>query len=88
MIDTLPILIEEDYRGFNIISLNGRIYAVLQIEGPFDLKQFRNGAYEPSFVGASVTQVKTAINEGRSSVLMSLKIFCRQKTHGLRNRFK
>ena len=87
-IDTVPRLMEEDYRGFNIIRLRGYIYAILQIEGSFDLQRFNKGDYNPSFAGTSVDQVKQAIDKARSSVLTSFKIFCRQKAHGLRNRLK
>jgi hypothetical protein len=87
-VNVLPRLIEENYRGFNIISLQGQIYAVLQVEGQFNLKSFKNGEYSPSFVGNSVVQVKNAVDDARSSVWLSFKIFCRHTIHALWNFFK
>lgn len=87
-VNVLPRLIEENYRGFNIISLQGQIYAVLQIEGQFNLQSFENGEYSPSLVGNRVIQVKNAVDDVRSSVWVSFKIFCRHKIHALWNFIK
>jgi hypothetical protein len=82
-VDYTPRLIEEGYRGFNIIGYQTHIYALLQIEGPFDLQRFAAGAYNPSFMGDNINQVKMAIDRSRSSVFMRFKIFCRQKIKSL-----
>jgi len=59
-----PRLVEEGYRGFNLVLFQRRIYAVLQSEGPFDLKQrLKEGGYSHSFVADSIDEVKQAIDE-------------------------
>jgi len=58
------MLIEEGYKGFNIISCNGRFYGLAQSQGSLDLSKVGNEGYR-CVVGESVDEVKQLI--GRRS---------------------
>jgi hypothetical protein len=54
----LPELVEEDYRGFNIISYDGRWYALAQGDGEFDPEKADKQQYARCFVSSSKEQLK------------------------------
>jgi hypothetical protein len=55
-------LIDTGYRGFNVLSLNGRFFAIPQGEGEFDLKKIWQGEYSNSFVSSSYDEVLRQID--------------------------
>ncbi|MDP3790025.1 MAG: hypothetical protein Q8R48_06460, partial [Candidatus Omnitrophota bacterium] len=57
-----PILIEQGYRGFNIIFYKNRFYAILQSDGAFDIKRVENRTYKAVFQGQDPGKVKAAID--------------------------
>ncbi|MDP3788788.1 MAG: hypothetical protein Q8R48_00115, partial [Candidatus Omnitrophota bacterium] len=58
-----PILIEQGYRGFNIIFYKNRFYAILQSDGAFDIKRVENRTYNAVFQGQNPDEVKAAIDK-------------------------
>ncbi|MGA2916326.1 MAG: hypothetical protein ABSE89_09905 [Sedimentisphaerales bacterium] len=58
-----PKLVEENYYGFNLVLFRGRIYAIPQPEGAFELERVEKGGYSRSFQGDSVDEVKRAISQ-------------------------
>lgn len=50
-------LLKEDYRGFNILVLNGRFFALPQTEGAFDLKKIHEKLYVESFEADSYDDI-------------------------------
>ncbi|NEO83076.1 MAG: discoidin domain-containing protein [Spirulina sp. SIO3F2] len=61
-VDRNPILIEEDYRGFNIIQFKRQFYAILQSDGEFKINKFESGDYSPSFKASGVIPLKKEID--------------------------
>lgn len=55
-------LVEEGYKGFNLIEAAGRVYAIPQGEGAFDPVKIREHGYSSSHVGASLAEVKSRID--------------------------
>ncbi|MBP0018498.1 MAG: hypothetical protein J7647_13235 [Cyanobacteria bacterium SBLK] len=60
--NSTPILIQEDYKGFNIIEVNRRFYAVPQGEGAFSLKRVQKEDYSHLLIGGSTNEVKVKID--------------------------
>lgn len=58
-----PYLIEEGYKGFNIIMHGGIYYGILQSDGAFDVKRIENGNYSVVIANKSITNVKNSIDD-------------------------
>jgi hypothetical protein len=58
-----PILVEEGYRGFNLITYDRTIYAIPQAEGAFELERIRRDQYTRWFSGKSLDEVKSVVNQ-------------------------
>jgi hypothetical protein len=56
------VLLEESYQGFNLIGTAGKVYAIPQGEGPFELSKFRQHGYSRSYTGRNITEVKSQID--------------------------
>jgi len=56
------ILVEEGYKGFNIIANKGTLYAILQSDGAFDYTRLKNGPYTVVLEGRTLEEVKEAID--------------------------
>ncbi len=57
----VPTLAQEGYYGFNIVHLQGQFYAILQVEGAFELEKIGTGHYSRSFSGQTMRAVQEAI---------------------------
>jgi len=60
--DWTPHLVEENYRGFNIIACAGRFYALAQSEGPFSIQKVRDRAYKHCYGAPTVAQAKSMVD--------------------------
>ena len=58
-----PILLEEGYRGFNLIRYAGKTYAIPQAEGAFEIERIKNDQYSRWFSGKSLDEVKSLVNQ-------------------------
>lgn len=58
-----PKLIEEGYKGFNIILYDNKFYGLAQNEGEFDIRKVEKKGYRRLFVGMSVNEVKHLIDK-------------------------
>ena len=68
-------LIEEGYRGFNIILCGKIFYAIPQGEGEFDLKKFQDNGYSISFSGESFNEMQLFITEHTLANTTSIEIY-------------
>jgi|GEM_PF-2312809 len=55
-------LIEEGYKGFNIVSCENKFYGLAQDEGAFDSNKVKNNQYKKCFVSTSIFGVKELID--------------------------
>ena len=55
-------LIEEGYRRYNIVGYGGRLYAIPQGEGTFEIQRIRKGDYSRWFSACSLESVKQQID--------------------------
>lgn len=55
-------LIEEGYKGFNIISCGDKFYGLAQEEGAFNINRVKNNQYKKCFVSTSIGGVKDLID--------------------------
>lgn len=62
-VDLPPQLLEENYRGFNLILFHKQVYAILQTEGAFEMERVERGGYRRVFQGATSREVKMAIDK-------------------------
>jgi hypothetical protein len=62
-----PQLLEEAFAGFNIVGYQGRVYAIPQPEGAFDLARIRQKGYSASFEGSTIDEVKRAVQAYRKA---------------------
>jgi hypothetical protein len=62
-------LVEAEYKGFNILELNSRFFAIPQGEGDFDLQKIWDDEYSYSFVGDSREDIAQKI-EAAAPMLM------------------
>ena len=58
-----PILLEEGYRGFNLIGYGTRIYAIPQAEGAFEIERIKRNEYGQWFSATSLGEVKLLIDQ-------------------------
>jgi hypothetical protein len=59
--DSFPHLVEEGYRGFNIVCCGGTWYGLGQEEGGFDVAKLQQGQYGRCIVGQSLEAVRAEI---------------------------
>lgn len=59
----LPLLVEEGYRGCNVVQFRHEYYGLAQNEGAFDIGKANRNEYKRCFVGSSTDQVKQAIDQ-------------------------
>jgi len=57
-----PELIEEGYKGFNIILYDDRLYGLAQDEGAFDIRKVQQKKYKRCVAGRSVAEIKTLVS--------------------------
>jgi hypothetical protein len=60
---TIATLIEEGYRGYNIIEYGGRIYAIPQGEGAFAIDRIQRNEYKRWFSSCSLNAIREQIDE-------------------------
>ena len=58
-----PILVEESYKGFNIIFYGDKFCGLAQDEGAFDINKVKKKEYRHCFVGDSIEEVKSLIDK-------------------------
>ncbi len=56
-----PILLFDDYEGFNLVGLHDRVYGIPRWEGPFDVKRVRAKGYSKVFEASTLEKAKEAI---------------------------
>ena len=56
-----PLLIIQGYKGFNIISYNGKYFGITQNEGAFYIEKVKSGGYKELFYSKSLRKVKAEI---------------------------
>ena len=61
-------LVREGYRGFNVVVLNGRFFAIPQSEGEFQIERIRKKLYSRSFVSDDYEQILLLIDEAVEAV--------------------
>jgi hypothetical protein len=60
--DRAPVLVESDYRGYNVIRLKGRFYGIRQDDGGFDVDRYRQGRYRNAVDGPDLPTVNRQID--------------------------
>lgn len=65
----LPILIHENYKGFNIIKYNDLYYAVNQAEGPINIYELEEKAKLPWVHGETLDEVLNKVDQIFSKML-------------------
>jgi hypothetical protein len=60
---TVPILLAEGYRGFNLVRYGKKIYAIPQAEGAFDIERINRSEYGRWFSGGSLDKVKRLVDQ-------------------------
>jgi len=68
----LPQLVEEDYRGFNIISCSGAYYGIRPAEGAFAIESVMARTYKELFHEATLDGLKAEIDKAASAPLPQL----------------
>lgn len=66
-----PMLIEEGYKGFNIILYRAKYYALGQDEGPFYIEKVERKEYRRVFIGNLANQVKNLVDQSVSAGVKS-----------------
>ena len=61
-IDALPSLVEEGYRGFNILLASGAYHAIPQGEGAFEMQRALTGQYSRWFTHSDLNCVRSKID--------------------------
>lgn len=56
------ILLEEGYRGFNILNEGGKYYAIHQKEGAFSVRKYEHKKYKLCFSGNTIEELKRFID--------------------------
>jgi hypothetical protein len=59
---SVPVLVAQDYRGYNVVLYNGTYYAILQTAGAFDIQKAEAGGYYPYFLASSLDAIKHLID--------------------------
>lgn len=65
--DCGPILVEEGYKGYNIIKQQRTFFSILQRDGEFKIERARAGRYRNLIEGDSVDEIKRLIDESGDS---------------------
>jgi hypothetical protein len=58
-----PVLVEEGYKGFNLVRYGEKIYAIPQREGAFQMERVLKNKYSRWFSGESLAEVKHNVDE-------------------------
>ena len=61
---SIPQLVVEGYKGYNVIAYGGRYYAILQSEGEFSIERVERGEYSKVYIGDTVEEVTKLIDRG------------------------
>jgi hypothetical protein len=56
-------LVQEGYKGYNIIQVGDRFFGIRQADGAFAVARFQEGGYTEGVEGASKEEVKRLIDE-------------------------
>lgn len=59
---SIPTLIEEGYKGFNLVRYGEKIYAIPQGEGAFEIERIKKNNYSRFFGGSSLEDVKRLVD--------------------------
>jgi hypothetical protein len=57
-----PRLVQENYKGYNIVKFNGSYYGLAQCEGAFDIEKFKRDRYKRCFCGRTIEEVQGIID--------------------------
>jgi CDP-glycerol:poly(glycerophosphate) glycerophosphotransferase len=63
---SVPTLVEEGYKNFNIIAFKGLFYGLAQGEGAFDIDKVTNNQYQSCFESPTIDQIKFLIDQACS----------------------
>jgi hypothetical protein len=58
-----PRLVQENYKGYNIVKFNGSYYGLAQCEGAFDIEEFKRNRYSRCFLGRTIDEVQGIIDQ-------------------------
>jgi hypothetical protein len=58
-----PVLVEEGYKGFNLVRYGEKIYAIPRREGAFQMERVLKNKYSRWFSGESLAEVKRNVDE-------------------------
>jgi len=58
-----PILVEEGYKGFNLLRYGEKIYAISQGEGAFEIDRIKKNDYSGWFSGDSLDEIKRHLDQ-------------------------
>ncbi|MBV8716511.1 MAG: hypothetical protein JOZ65_15715 [Chloroflexi bacterium] len=62
----LPLLVQRDYHGYNIVLYGSHFYAVQPSDGPFDYARFRSNQYTNALTAQNRRQARQLIDSGRA----------------------
>ncbi len=54
-----PVLVEEGYKGFNLVRYGDKIYAIPQRDGAFQIERILNNKYSQWFSGNSLRNLES-----------------------------
>ena len=57
-----PVLVEEGYKGFNLVRYGEKIYAIPQREGAFEIERVLKDKYSQSFSGNSLEELRNLVD--------------------------
>lgn len=60
---SIPILLKEGYRDFNLIRYGEKIYAIPQAEGAFSIERIKKDEYSRWFSASSLNKVKRLVDQ-------------------------
>jgi hypothetical protein len=63
LVDIAPGMVEEGYRGSNLLRYGEKIYAIPQGEGAFEIEWIRKNEYSRWFSGSSSDEVKRFVDK-------------------------
>ena len=56
-----PVLVEQGYKGFNLVRYGEKIYAIPQNEGTFRIRRINRNKYSQWFSGNSLEEVRKLV---------------------------
>jgi hypothetical protein len=57
-----PVLVEEGYKGFNLVRYGEKIYAIPRSEGAFKIRKIRRNKYSQWFSGDSLEELRSRVD--------------------------